>query len=86
MTDKAGAAAREIYTSSNGDVWHLLRDPETGHAFVRHSANAAAGGNVVDISLPLFLSLGRDGPEHQELWRLIGTLVDEEPATPMQIA
>ena len=75
-------SGRELYASPNCDVWHLLRDPETGHAFIRHTANAASGGNVVDISLPVFLSLGRDGPEHQELWRLIGTLIETERSSP----
>ncbi|GJE57337.1 hypothetical protein [Methylobacterium thuringiense] len=69
-------AMREIYASGNGDTWHLLWDFETGHTFVRHTANEPSGGNVVDISLPVFLSLGRDGPEHQALWAMIGTLVD----------
>ncbi|TXN21019.1 hypothetical protein [Methylobacterium sp. WL9] len=69
-------AMREIYASGNGDTWHLLWDFETGHTFVRHTANKPSGGNIVDISLPVFLSLGRDGPEHQALWAMIGTLVD----------
>ena len=77
MTDDESVPMREIYASSNGDVWHLLRDPATGHTFVRHTANAASGGNVVDMSLPVFLSLGRGGPEHQALWAMIGTLVDD---------
>ena len=75
--DRAGnTQMREIYASANGDVWYLLRDPETGHTFVRHPANEPSGGNVVDTSLPVFLSLGRDGPEHQALWAMIGTLVE----------
>ena len=68
---------REIYASSNGDRWHLRRDPETGHTLVRHTANEPSGGTVVDTSLPVFLSLGRDGPEHQALWAMISTLCDE---------
>lgn len=73
-------AMREIYASENGDTWHLLWDFETGHTFVRHTANQPSGGNIVDISLPVFLSLGRDGPEHQALWAMIGTLVDGHSA------
>ena len=68
---------REIYASANGDRWHLLRDPATGHSFVRHTANAASGGHVSEIGLSAFLADGRAGPEHRELWRLIGTLVDD---------
>ena len=71
---------RQIYASANGDQWHLLRDPGTGHSFVRHTANPASGGHVTDISLAAFLGSGRTGPEHHELWRLIGTLVGEDEA------
>jgi hypothetical protein len=77
---------RQIYASSNGDCWHLLRDPETGRSFVRHAANLASGGQVSDIGLTAFLGSGRNGPEHQELWRLIGTLIDDDRATPTPTA
>ena len=73
---------RELYASSNGDVWHLQRDPETGHAFVRHTANAASGGSVTDIGLSAFLGPSRNGPEHQARWRPIGTLIAEEADSP----
>ena len=78
--------SREIYASANGDHWHLLRDPTTGHSFVRHTANPASGGHVTDISLAAFLGSGRSGPEHQGLWRLIGTLVGDDEATPPSTA
>lgn len=68
---------RLIYASPNGDHWHLLFDPTTGRSFVRHTGNVASGGHVTDFSLSTFLASGRNGPEHQELWRLIGTLVGE---------
>ncbi|GJD51256.1 hypothetical protein OPKNFCMD_4009 [Methylobacterium crusticola] len=67
---------RRLYESSNGDVWHLVRDAGGG-VFVRHAGNAASGGHVVDVSLAAFLSPDRAGPEHQELRRLIGTLIDQ---------
>jgi hypothetical protein len=69
---------RLIYASPNGDHWHLLLDATTGHSFVRHTGNLASGGHVTDFSLAAFLASGRNGPEHQELWRLIGSLVDED--------
>lgn len=69
---------RLLYESPNGDRWHLVRSFDGNDVFVRHNANQASGGNVVDIAIPIFLGLGRDGPEHQELWRLIGGLVDDE--------
>ena len=65
---------RLLYASSNGDRWHLVREIRSGTVFVRHTANDASGGNIVDIALPVFLTFGRHGPEHQELWRLIGDL------------
>jgi hypothetical protein len=37
---------------------------------------------VTDFSLSTFLASGRNGPEHQELWRLIGTLVGEDGPSP----
>ena len=66
---------RELYASSNGDRWDLVVDASSGHTFVRHTANEPSGGNVVDMALWTFLSLDRSGPEHQELWALIQTLV-----------
>lgn len=65
---------RLVYVSSNGGRWHLVRSPDGGDVFVRHTANEASGGIIVDIAIPVFLGLGRHGPEHQELWRLIGDL------------
>jgi hypothetical protein len=68
---------RKLYESPNGDRWYLIRDP-SGTVFVRHEANGASGGQVTHVGIAAFLSSG-DGPEHQELLRLIGTLVDEQP-------
>ncbi|NBJ13459.1 hypothetical protein [Microvirga arsenatis] len=69
--------ARAIYSSPNGDRWYLIRDT-SGEIFIRHEANVASGGHVAHIDLGTFLSSGT-GPEHQELLRLIGTLVEEHP-------
>ena len=66
---------RELYSSANGDRWHLVRDPESGHLFVRHEPNAASGGEAADIGIAEFLIRGVYGPEHVALLRLIGTLV-----------
>lgn len=74
---------RLIHASTNGDRWHLLLDPTTGHSLVRHTGNAASGGHVTEFSLATFLASGRNGPEHQALWQLIGTLIDATgPAQP----
>jgi hypothetical protein len=67
--------ARKLYSSPNGDRWYLIRDA-SGEAFVRHEANSASGGNVAHLEIGSFLSFG-DGPEQQELRRLIGTLLDD---------
>ncbi len=70
--------ARKLYDSPNGDRWYLIRDP-SGAVFVRHEANVASGGHIEHLQIGDFLSSGQ-GPEQQELMRLIGTLVDEHPA------
>ena len=66
---------REIYHSANGDRWLLARDPDTGRVFVRHEPNLPSGGQVADIEIGAFLIAAGNGPEKQELLRLIGTLV-----------
>ena len=67
--------ARELYHSLNGDRWFLIREP-SGSVFIRHEANASSGGHIEHLELAAFLS-GGEGPEHQELLRLIGTLVED---------
>lgn len=71
-----GMLTRQLYASPDGDRWDLMRSREGGLAFVRHSANEASGGTVTDIDLGSFLALGPDNPEHREMWRLIGTLLN----------
>ena len=66
---------REIYHSENGDKWFLCRD-EDGRVFVLHKANLSSGGATTKIELGDFFGIGKAGPEHQALARLIGTLVD----------
>lgn len=68
---------RKLYSSPNGDRWYLIRDG-SGEVFIRHEANITSGGYVAHIEIGTFLSSGQ-GPEHQELLRLIGTLVEEHP-------
>jgi hypothetical protein len=69
--------SRQLYRSSNGDRWLLIRDPATGRVFVRHEANLASGGQVTDTEIGHFLTEGGTGPEKQELLRLIGSLVKD---------
>jgi len=53
----------------------LAHDPSTGRVFVRHEPNLLSGGQVADIEIGAFLIATGNGPEKQELRRLIGTLV-----------
>ena len=68
------AAARELYCASNGDRWYLVRDAD--RVSVVHVPNASSGGRIETLELREFLARGEGGPEHQELLRLIGTLVE----------
>ena len=66
--------SRELYRSSNGDRWRLARDPDSGRVFILHEPNLASGGRTSQIDIGTFLAADH-GPEHQELLRLIGTLI-----------
>jgi hypothetical protein len=67
---------RELYRSANGDRWTLIRDSDSGRVFVRHAANLPAGGQITDLEIGDFLHQGGNGPEKQELLRLIGSLTE----------
>jgi hypothetical protein len=69
---------RELYSSSNGDRWHLCKDP-SGRVFVVHQANIPSGGRISRIEVGDFLSKGY-GPEQQALLHMIGTLLDSDAA------
>jgi hypothetical protein len=69
---------RKLYDSPNGDRWYLILDP-SGTVFIRHEASVASGGYVEHVDVATFLSRGV-GPEQQELLRLVGTLVEQQPA------
>ena len=72
-----GIETRTLYQSSSGDRWRLARDTETGRVFVQHEANLSSGGRVTEIDIGTFLGTGARGPEHQELLRIIGGLVED---------
>jgi len=67
---------REIYRSENGDRWCLCREGD--RVFVLHRANLSSGGKLTSIDLGEFLGLRKAGPEHQELRRMIGSLIDQQ--------
>jgi hypothetical protein len=71
-------ATRRLYSSANGDEWHLVRDPTSGKVLVRHQPNAPSGGRTALFEIGEFLIRGVHGPEHLELLRLIGTLVEDD--------
>lgn len=70
---------RQLYRSPNGDSWFLSQDPANGHGIVVHLPNKPSGGQKSHITVADFLANGANGPEHQALLRLIGTLADGEP-------
>jgi hypothetical protein len=69
-------STRRLYCSANGDRWDLARDSASGRVFIRHEANEPSGGQVTGIEIGDFLTSGGHGPQHAELLRLIGTLVE----------
>jgi len=69
--DEPLTQAHDIYRSSNGDLWQLIRETETGRRFVRHTANPSSGGRVTESALNAFLSVHGSGPEFLELKRML---------------
>jgi hypothetical protein len=65
---------RDLPQSQWGSVVARPRS-DIGRVFVRHEPNLPSGGQVADIELGAFLIAAGNGPEKQELLRLIGTLV-----------
>jgi hypothetical protein len=61
----------DIYRSSNGDCWKLVRDTSTGRLVVRHEPNQASGGSMTDTDVEDFLKINGSGPEFQALRRLL---------------
>ncbi len=72
---------REIYRSSNGDCWFLVRDPKSDYGMVFHQPNPSSGGIPSFIPIGDFLRPGSDGPEHRALLWLIGKLAKEPSDT-----
>lgn len=68
----------DIYRSSNGDLWSLIRDTETGRRLVRHQPNLASGGHVTETTVEEFLAVNGAGPEYQALRRMLD--ICDEPS------
>jgi hypothetical protein len=69
-------ATKELYSSPNGDRWHLCRDA-SGYVFVLHQPNIPSGGRISRIDLSDFLARG-GGPEQQSLLQMIGSLIPSD--------
>jgi hypothetical protein len=67
---------RELYSSPNGDRWHLCKDASS-RVFVVHQANLPSGGHISRVELVDFLSRAY-GPEQQAFLNMIRTLVDSD--------
>lgn len=67
---------RILYSSANGDRWHLCLDRESDRVFVRHEPNAPSGGQVSEVDIGTFLRREPLHPEKQALLHLIGMPMD----------
>ena len=72
---RAAAKSRRLHTSPNGEAWYLVNDM-AGPSVV-YVPDGPAGGLAARDTIAMFLAAG-DGPEQQELLRLIGTLVERD--------
>jgi len=61
---------QEVYRSSNGDCWYLVREPGSERMLVRHQPNRASGGCSSLMSIEDFLAEGHT-PQQKALWCLI---------------
>lgn len=71
------ATVTEIYRSSNGDRWQLIRFTDQTSMLVRHIPNPSSGGQTTDTSVADFLSTNDPGPEYAALRRLLESTADE---------
>ncbi len=67
----------EIYRSSNGDRWQLIRIDDPTSMLVRHIPNPSSGGQTTDTTVADFLSTNSPGPEYTALRRLLESASDE---------
>lgn len=74
-TQPNGAPPRlvdEIYRSSNGDLWQLIR--ENNRRLVRHEPNLASGGRATEADVDTFLERTGESPESLALRELLNRL------------
>jgi hypothetical protein len=53
-----------------------MHDPASKLPVVKHEPNVSSGGQISYTDIGKFLRDGANGPEHQALLKLIGTLMD----------
>jgi hypothetical protein len=61
----------DVYSSSNGDRWQLLRNSWTGQIRVRHVPNTSSGGRPREMAVDDFLRVDGSGPEFTEIRRVL---------------
>lgn len=71
------ASITELYRSSNGDRWQLVRTTDPMTMLVRHIANPSSGGQTTDTAVADFLSTNGTGPEYAALRRQLEIGADE---------
>ena len=64
----------DVYRSSNGDFWQLVRHASIDRVLVRHTPNPSSGGAVSEVSVEEFLAVNASGPEHGALRLLLGKI------------
>jgi len=73
----AVASITDIYRSSNGDRWRLVRTTDPVANFVRHEPNPASGGRMTETGVAEFLRTDGSGPEYAALRRLLQADADD---------
>jgi hypothetical protein len=71
-----GKSQGELYRSANGDRWSLVLNDTVDNPQVFHEPNRASGRQASRMEIGDFLIRDAHGPQHAELLRLIGTLVE----------
>lgn len=69
-TDPVGQV-EEVYQSSNGDLWQLIRKASPQHCLVRHTSDPSAAAVVSEMSIEKFLAFNGSGPGHEALRLLL---------------
>ena len=73
---------RALYASPNGDVWHLIRNIQTGKLLVRHEANISSGGEITETDVHEFLKRPGEPPEKQALLSIAEEYgINEQPVS-----